>query len=156
MRAPLGQFAERLCRNGEVQEFIQGLIHEHGVPPGAIIAATKDPQQSDEAFVGDVFTDGRVRALTLKEAIQMCFDSAIYENMASHISPGNVLRSAALECFVRSRGAEADSLIRDALVYNDNTGMIPKDSEMADPQFRQRIHDTAVPRSEERPWLRRR
>lgn len=40
MRDPLNQFAERLIRNGEVKEFIEGLI-EKGIDPATIVEATK-------------------------------------------------------------------------------------------------------------------
>lgn len=49
MREPLNQFAERIIRNDEVKEFIQGLI-EKGVSPHAIKAATEPPPKPQEDF----------------------------------------------------------------------------------------------------------
>ena len=40
MKEPLNQFADRIIRNGEVAEFIAGLI-EKGVKPAEIVAAIK-------------------------------------------------------------------------------------------------------------------
>ena len=37
MRPPLDQFAERIARNNEVEEFITGLIDEHGVEATEVI-----------------------------------------------------------------------------------------------------------------------
>lgn len=45
MRQPLDQFADRLVRNDEVQEFIQGLIHEKGVKPTLIIRSAQSKHQ---------------------------------------------------------------------------------------------------------------
>lgn len=47
MRSPLGEFAARLVRNGEVQEFIRGLVREYHVPAGIILDATAD-SEADE------------------------------------------------------------------------------------------------------------
>jgi len=41
MRAPLDEFANRLLRNGEITEFVQGLINEKGVDPHDIISAAQ-------------------------------------------------------------------------------------------------------------------
>jgi len=45
MRAPLDQFAERIARNGETREFIQGLIREHGVTPDLVAQIAKEEQE---------------------------------------------------------------------------------------------------------------
>lgn len=49
MKAPLGEFAARIVRNNEVDEFIKGLIQEQGVDPAKIrdaaTAAEKDRNQ---------------------------------------------------------------------------------------------------------------
>ncbi len=37
MKAPLDQFAERIVRNNELEEFIMGLIEEHHVQPSKIM-----------------------------------------------------------------------------------------------------------------------
>jgi hypothetical protein len=37
MRAPLGAFAERIVRNGELEEFIEGLVGELRVPVSQLV-----------------------------------------------------------------------------------------------------------------------
>lgn len=45
MRAPLGQFAERMKRNNEISEFIRGLIREFGVSPDLIATIAEEEQK---------------------------------------------------------------------------------------------------------------
>lgn len=44
MRNPLDQFADRIVRNGEIEEFITGLIREKHVSPEKITKAVENAQ----------------------------------------------------------------------------------------------------------------
>ena len=53
MKAPLDQFAARIVRNGEVEEFILGLIDEERVPV-AQIRQILDKRDDRNALLGDL------------------------------------------------------------------------------------------------------
>lgn len=58
MRQPLGQFAARIAQNQEVEEFIRGLIEEHGVPADRIIRFAQDAKAYGR---GEYFMQGGTR-----------------------------------------------------------------------------------------------
>ena len=49
MREPLNQFADRLVRNGEVAEFVRGLVEEKGADAGLISEVARSAQ-AQESF----------------------------------------------------------------------------------------------------------
>jgi len=52
MREPLNQFADRLIRNGEVKEFIKGLLEKH-VRPEIISEAVLEFDEEEEAAASE-------------------------------------------------------------------------------------------------------
>jgi hypothetical protein len=51
MREPLNQFAARIVRSGELNEFLEGLCAEHGVNPDTIIrigSLIRSARQNDQ------------------------------------------------------------------------------------------------------------
>ncbi len=65
--------------------------------------------------------------MKLNEAIEKCFEPEVYAAMKNRISPPEILRSAALQCFLHDQEEGVEDKIRAALIVLDATGFMMRD-----------------------------
>lgn len=65
--------------------------------------------------------------MNLNEAIEKCFEPEVYSAMKNRISPPEMLKAAALQCFLHNQEEGVEDKIRTALIILDATGMMMKD-----------------------------
>jgi hypothetical protein len=63
--------------------------------------------------------------MTLDQAIKSCFKPEIYAALKGHMVPPELLRTAALECFLHEQAEGVEDVIRAALIFHTETGLMP-------------------------------
>ena len=64
--------------------------------------------------------------MTLNEAIEKALGTEIYHAVKGHLSPPEILKIAALECFLHKQEDEVEDVIRAGMIFLDATGLMPK------------------------------
>ena len=65
--------------------------------------------------------------MNLNEAIEKCFEPRVYVAMKHGMSPPEILKAAALQCFLHNQEEGVEDKIRAALIVLDATGLMMKD-----------------------------
>lgn len=65
--------------------------------------------------------------MKLQEAIEKCFEDGSYPILKKQLAPPELLKAAALECFLNRRNFEVENMIRAGLIFLKSTGLMPKD-----------------------------